>query len=43
VIEGQGTVGDETFHDSDRYMVGIGIWCDEDWYGKDKDSKSRNQ
>jgi hypothetical protein len=45
MMEGQGVVGDGTFHDSDRDVTSAGTWHDEDgdtkaWQGKDKDREA---
>jgi hypothetical protein len=46
-MEGQGMVGDTTFHDLDRDMARVGTWCDEDgdvkaWQDEDKNRQARN-
>jgi hypothetical protein len=46
-MEGQGIVGDTTFHDSDRDMAKVGTWYGKDWDMKaqqdeDEDREARN-
>jgi hypothetical protein len=47
VIEGQGIMGDITFHNLDRDVARAGIWHDEGrdaraWQGEDEDREARN-
>jgi hypothetical protein len=47
VMEGQGMAGDVTFCHSDRDMVRVGTWHNEDrdakaWQDEDKDREARN-
>jgi hypothetical protein len=48
MMEGQGVLGDATFHDSDRDVTAAGTWHDEDgdakaWQGEDEDREAGSQ
>jgi hypothetical protein len=47
MMEGQGMVGDTTFHYLDRDVTRVGTWHDADgdvkaWQGEDEDREARN-